>query len=121
MTPYIVQQGDYLAKLAFVHGFEPDEVWNDPKNADLKKLRPDPNVLAPGDVRVGDMDPDTEISGLRKRLENLGLYPRNMPESADREELLHLALIGFQQKMGLDLTGEIDEATRDALKREHLI
>ena len=50
MTPYIVRQGDYLAKLAFVKGFDADEVWNDPKNEDLKKLRPDPNILAPGDV-----------------------------------------------------------------------
>jgi len=50
MTPYIVRQGDYLAKLAFVHGFDADEVWNDPKNEDVKKLRPDPNILAPGDI-----------------------------------------------------------------------
>jgi hypothetical protein len=50
MTPYIVRQGDYLAKLAFVHGFDADQVWNDPKNDDLRKLRPNPNILAPGDI-----------------------------------------------------------------------
>jgi hypothetical protein len=50
LQPYVVKQGDYLAKLAFVHGFDADQVWNDPKNADLKQRRPDPNVLAPGDV-----------------------------------------------------------------------
>jgi hypothetical protein len=50
MLPYIVRQGDYLTKLAFVHGFDEDEVWNDPKNEDLKKLRTDPNILAPGDI-----------------------------------------------------------------------
>jgi hypothetical protein len=50
MTPYIVRQGDYLAKLAFVKGFDADKVWNDPKNEELKKLRPDPNILAPGDI-----------------------------------------------------------------------
>jgi hypothetical protein len=50
LTPYIVRQGDYLARLAFVKGFDADEIWNDPKNEDLKKLRGDPNILAPGDI-----------------------------------------------------------------------
>jgi hypothetical protein len=50
MTPYVVRQGDYLAKLAFVLGFDADDVWGDPKNAELKALRPNPNLLAPGDI-----------------------------------------------------------------------
>jgi len=50
LAPVVVMQGDYLAKLAFVHGFEPDEIWSDAKNKDLAKERTDPNVLAPGDV-----------------------------------------------------------------------
>jgi hypothetical protein len=50
MTPYIVRQGDYLAKLAFIHGFDADTVWNDAKNDDIRKLRPNPNILAPGDI-----------------------------------------------------------------------
>jgi hypothetical protein len=50
LMPYVVKQGDYVQKLAFVQGFDAFKVWNDPKNADLKQSRPDPNVLAPGDV-----------------------------------------------------------------------
>lgn len=50
MTPYIVRQGDYLTKLAYLHGFDADEVWNDPKNEDLRRARPDPSILAPGDI-----------------------------------------------------------------------
>jgi peptidoglycan hydrolase-like protein with peptidoglycan-binding domain len=50
MSPYIVKQGDHLDKLAFMNGFDADTVWNDPKNADLKQQRPNPNMLAPGDV-----------------------------------------------------------------------
>jgi hypothetical protein len=49
VVPYIIKQGDYLAKVAFRFGFDPGEVWNDPKNAGLKAQR-DPNILAPGDV-----------------------------------------------------------------------
>lgn len=50
MVPYVVRQGDYLVRLGWIHGFDPEEVWNDPKNEELKKLRGDHNILAPGDV-----------------------------------------------------------------------
>ncbi len=50
MQPYVIRQGDYLAKLAYKFGFDADEVWNDPSNADLRALRSDPNVLWPTDV-----------------------------------------------------------------------
>ena len=48
--PVIITQGDHLSKLAARHGFNADSVWNDPKNADLKKKRPNPNILLSGDV-----------------------------------------------------------------------
>lgn len=50
MEPYIVRQGDTLASIAHAFGFDPDPVWNDDKNADLRKLRPNPNILFPTDV-----------------------------------------------------------------------
>lgn len=50
MVAYVVRQGDYLAKLAFVHGFDADAVWNDPKNDEIRALRKDHNILSPGDV-----------------------------------------------------------------------
>jgi hypothetical protein len=48
--PYVVKQGDYLAKLAFLHGFDAEAVWNDAKNEDLRTRRRDPDVLFPGDI-----------------------------------------------------------------------
>jgi hypothetical protein len=50
MKPYVIRQGDYLLKLAHLHGFDADAVWSDPKNAELKALREDPEMLRPGDV-----------------------------------------------------------------------
>lgn len=50
MVPYVIRQGDYLAKLAFRFGFDADEVWDHPENAALKDLRRDPNILCPGDI-----------------------------------------------------------------------
>lgn len=59
MRAYVVKQGDHLAKLAFLLGFSADEVWNDPKNAELKAARPDPDLLAPGDVLyIPDASPE---------------------------------------------------------------
>jgi hypothetical protein len=50
MQPYVIRDGDYLAQLASKFGFDADTVWNDPSNADLQKLRPNPNILFAGDV-----------------------------------------------------------------------
>jgi hypothetical protein len=50
MRPYVVCTNEYLLKIAFKFGFDADSVWNDPSNDDLRKLRPDPNILLAGDV-----------------------------------------------------------------------
>ena len=50
MRPYVVRQGDYLTKLAFIHGFDAEEVWNDAKNDEIRGRRVDHNILAPGDI-----------------------------------------------------------------------
>ena len=212
MKSYVVRQGDYLAKLAYTMGFDADEVWNDPKNADLKALR-DPDVLCPGDllyipdpkespagvtagstntysadipktkvqvvlkergqpranqayvvdgvgdpvkgttdangqlevevpvhvreiqvtfpddyayyaVRVGDMDPLDEASGVRARLQHLGLYNPwgdTDPDGGDvdLEERDREAIAAYQRRAGLPATGVMDDATRDALKKDH--
>jgi hypothetical protein len=61
MRTYIVRPGDYLLKLAFIHDFDAEEVWNDPKNEELKKLRKNHHILAPGDIL---RFPDTPKEGL---------------------------------------------------------
>ena len=50
MEPYVIKAGDYLAKLAYKFGFDADAVWNDPANDDLRKRRPNPNILWPTDI-----------------------------------------------------------------------
>jgi hypothetical protein len=59
VIPYVIRQGDYLKKLAFTKGFDADEVWGAPENADLKAARPDPDILCPGDILyVPELKPD---------------------------------------------------------------
>jgi hypothetical protein len=50
MQPYVVKQGDYLLKIANALGFSADSAWSDDSNSALRALRPDPNILFPGDV-----------------------------------------------------------------------
>ena len=206
MRPYVVRQGDYLVKLAFVHGFDAEEVWNDAKNEEIRGKRGDHNILAPGDivylpvkekegfsivkgatnkytakvpkitvhlvikdedgqalvgesyeirglgepvrgtvgdggavsfeapvtlreatfallrlgivypVRVGDLDPIEDTSGVRMRLAHLGHL--RSPDDDDRESMAR-AILAFQKAQKMDLTGVLDEATRDALKTAH--
>jgi hypothetical protein len=50
MPTHEVQAGEHLSGIAALYGFSNvDTIWNDPKNADLKQQRPDPNILAAGD------------------------------------------------------------------------
>jgi LysM repeat protein len=49
-TPHVVVPGDYLTAIAYAAGVTVDDIWNDPANAQLKELRSNPEMLAPGDV-----------------------------------------------------------------------
>ncbi len=50
MVPYVVRAGDHLERLAFQGGFDASAVWNDELNAALRERRPNPQMLAPGDI-----------------------------------------------------------------------
>ncbi len=50
MAPYVIRQGDHLSKLAARRNFDADRIWKHPKNTDLRQSRPDPHILAAGDV-----------------------------------------------------------------------
>lgn len=50
MRSYVIRQGDYLTRLGARLGFDPQTVWDHPRNADLKARRRSWEVLAPGDV-----------------------------------------------------------------------
>jgi N-acetylmuramoyl-L-alanine amidase len=206
-VPYVVQQGDHLAKLAFAHGTDPDTVWGHPKNKDVVARRAERDTLAPGDVlylpgepppalalsegtsnsyratvpkvtikmrlagssrpvagkafevhgagnkpvtgttsgdgavsfevpvfvrevelrvpdagialsvRIGDLDPIEERSGVVQRLRNLGL----VGAGAVSDEQLAQGLRAFQREHGLKTTGDVDDATRSALKSAHRV
>jgi hypothetical protein len=50
VQPYVIKQGDYLAKVAHKLGFDADKAWQDDANSALRQARPNPNILWPTDV-----------------------------------------------------------------------
>jgi hypothetical protein len=68
-------------------------------------------------VLIGHMDPIEEPSGVRKRLEHLGYLPPLDATGADAD--LSAGVSAFQRAQGIEPTGVMDQATRDALERAH--
>ncbi len=56
---YTIAQGDTLTRIARQHGFlSGQSLYDHPDNAEFRALRPDPNILAPGDViTIPELEP----------------------------------------------------------------
>lgn len=65
-------------------------------------------------LRIGDMDPITERSGVLKRLANLGLFHPPV-DTTTADEAFARSLSTFQRLEGLEVTGEADDETRRRL------
>ena len=51
MPDYVVQQGDYLSRIALRFGFADwRAIYDHADNASFRKKRPNPNLIKPGDV-----------------------------------------------------------------------
>ncbi len=78
-------------------------------------------VIGPEQVEIeiafGQLDPITELSGVQQRLSNLGFRCSDSPGELGSGTAA--ALRRFQARLGLEPSGELDDQTRDALRRIH--
>lgn len=68
-------------------------------------------------LRIGNLDPVEEVSGMQARLANLGLNVGDVDGILG--PVTTSALSDFQVQVGLEPTGEADEATRAKLTNLH--
>lgn len=58
MPIHVVKQGECFATIAQAHGLRGDALYKHPDNAALRKKRPNPNILHPGDeVAIPEREP----------------------------------------------------------------
>lgn len=109
MKPYVVKQGEYLEKIAHAMSFDPDQVWNDPKNAELKKQR-DPNMLHPGDILYV---PDRKRKWLPLKVGAENLYVASVPATTVHLSFKHLNKPRANEPYVIHGMGEPEEGTTD--------
>jgi N-acetylmuramoyl-L-alanine amidase len=68
-------------------------------------------------LQLGDLNPISEVSGLKARLANLGFYKGPIDENLDAAT--KQAISKFQTKQGLPVTGDADDAARQKLQDLH--
>jgi hypothetical protein len=141
---YLVKPGDSLARIAAQRGY-PDwrVVWNAPSNGTLRRARPDPNRLLPGDVvmlppRPADIrtalehrlvqlerirrDAETLFAGLGKELDGqlkaVEQTATNVDTAKDVFDILHgLSKMAYKGWKSLSLAGEeLEKANRELAK-----
>ncbi|MBW1720322.1 MAG: peptidoglycan-binding protein [Deltaproteobacteria bacterium] len=91
-----------------------------PPGAKKGKLIIEPNTPLAREIplELGNLDPISEVRGVKQRLANLGFDCGNTNNDKLNEDI-ERALRAFQSAHGLEVTGEIDQATRDELKDAH--
>lgn len=66
-------------------------------------------------MKLGHLDPITEVRGVQARLKQLGFYGGEI--DGEHGEDTELAVWGFQMNQNIEATGQVDDATRAALEK----
>jgi peptidoglycan hydrolase-like protein with peptidoglycan-binding domain len=68
-------------------------------------------------LKLGNLNPISQVSGLKARLANLGLYKG--PNDENLDAATKQAISAFQKKKGLPVTGIADDATNAQINKTH--
>ncbi len=69
------------------------------------------------DLGIGEMDPSSELTGVQKRLVNLGHYVGE--PNGDMDDDTRDGIMRFQRTSGFEVTGELTAETLAALEKAH--
>jgi N-acetylmuramoyl-L-alanine amidase len=126
---HIVLAGDSVLKLAHEHGLFADTIWHHPANAELRRRRPDMNVLEPGDAVIIP-DKSTRYasvaSGARHRFRRRGVPAKYrlqivIHEQIHADEPYELIVDGVSREGRTDANGILDEYVSPSAQRGELI
>jgi type VI protein secretion system component Hcp len=108
---YIVEQGECVSSIAKDTGHFWQTLWDEPTNAELRKIRKDPNVLLPGD-RV-------YVPPLQQKMEAGQTEMRHRFRLKSQPEMLRIRVLRDgkprkNQPYTLDVDGKVRNGTTDA-------
>ena len=68
-------------------------------------------------LKIGYLDPVSEVTGIKQRMRNMGMYYGKLDDSIDDAFLASLKM--FQKKHNLSETGEVNEKTKQKVKEAY--
>lgn len=111
MRPYVVRQGDYLAKIAAALGCAEGELWEHPQNQPLRDAGRTPELLAPGDVLYVPDGPSRTVDA---RLQSDNAFTAWVPEVSVRVTFQINGVPRASQRYKVLDTGRAQEGLTDA-------
>lgn len=108
----VVSEGDCMASIAEAHGFFWQTLWDLPENAELKRVRRDPNVLLPGDrVTVPPLRIAAHAGAVdrRHRFRRRGVPEKLRMQFLDHESQPRAGIPFLADIHGQQIHGETDE------------
>lgn len=107
---HVAKVNDCISSIALERGFFPDTIWNDPDNADLRRVRQDPNVLRTGDLVV---IPDKQRKDEDKSTDQRHRFRRKGFPTTVHIQLLKNDLPRANEPYQLVIDGRIHSGTTD--------
>ncbi|MBK8184485.1 MAG: peptidoglycan-binding protein [Candidatus Competibacteraceae bacterium] len=107
---HVAKVNDCISSIALEHGFFPDTLWNHPDNADLRRVRSNPNVLRIGDLVV---IPDKRHKEEKKPTDQRHRFKRKGFPTTIHLRLLKNGVPRANQPFQLVVDGKIDSGMTD--------
>ncbi len=110
VRPYIVRQGDYVARTAAAIGCSEEEIWDYEKNRELKAHGRTEEVLNPGDILYV---PDRRLPGVAVTLQADNAFAARVPAVMVRVKFMVDGAPRANQKYTVECAGGPVEGTSD--------